>query len=120
MKNARKFLLKALVSEKEIHTAMFLKLCAASLFKVLYTDANFLPKLRKCCHEGMVDNCSKSGVVALQVAAVEVMTFFSKISTIPGYNTRFPEIVARRSGDFQITPLAINGNRFAWLVCREI
>ena len=25
--------------------------CAASLFKVLCTDTNFLPKMRKCCHE---------------------------------------------------------------------
>ena len=63
MKNARKSLLKAFVSGKEIYTAMFHKLCAAedlyvcrdvlwcaaSLFKVLCT--NFLPKLKKCCHE---------------------------------------------------------------------
>ena len=51
--------------------------CAASLFKVLYTDTNFLPKLRKCCHEEMVDNCYKSRVVLnLQVTAKEVMNFF--------------------------------------------
>ena len=77
MKNARKFLLKALVSKKEIYTAMFFKLCAASLFKVLYTYTNFLSKLRKCCHEVMVDNCYKSGGrVALQVTVREVMTFW--------------------------------------------
>ena len=51
VKNARKSLLKALVSKKEIFTVMFLKLCAASFFKVIYTDKNFLPKLKNCCHE---------------------------------------------------------------------
>ena len=84
MKNARKFLLKALVSEKEIYTAMFSNCvprkickCAASLFKVFYIYTNFHSKLRKCCHEVMVDNCYKSGGrVALQVTAREVMTFW--------------------------------------------
>ena len=53
MKNARKTLLKALVSKKEIYTAMFLKLCAAEdlqmcceSFKVFYIYTNFLSKLR--------------------------------------------------------------------------
>ena len=84
VKNAGKSLLKAFVSQKEIYKAMFLKLCAseifrwaASLFKVLYTNTNFLPKLRKCCHEEMVDNCYKSRVAFhLQVTAKEVITFF--------------------------------------------
>ena len=76
MKNARKFLLKALVSKKEIYTAMFFKLCAASLFKVRYTT-DILSQSRKCCHEVMVDNCYKSGGrVALQVTVREVMTFW--------------------------------------------
>ena len=88
------------MSQKQKYMQL-LKLCAASLFKVLYTDTNFLPKLRKCCDEVMVDNCYKSRV-ALQVTAREVMNIFLKISTILGYITRFPEIVARRSGDLQI------------------
>ena len=29
----------------------------ASLFGVFYTDTNFLPKLRKCCYEVIVDKC---------------------------------------------------------------
>ena len=97
--------------------------CTASLFKVLYADTNFLPKLRKCCHEEMVDNCYKSQVALhLQVTAKKVMTFFIflQISTISDYITLFPKIVARRSGDLQIIPLAINRNRLAWLVCHEI
>ena len=77
MKSGRKFFLKALVSKTEIYTTMFFKLCAASLFKVLYTYTNFLSKLRECCHEVMVDNCYKSGGrVALQVTVREVMTFW--------------------------------------------
>ena len=28
-----------------------------------YTDTNFLPKLRKCCHEVMVGNCYKRRAV---------------------------------------------------------
>ena len=70
----RKFLLKALISRKETYTALFLKLCVVSLFKVLYTDMNFLTKLRKCCHEVMVDNCYKPQV-ALQILARKVLTF---------------------------------------------
>ena len=51
--------------------------CAASFFKVLYADTNFLPKLKKCCHEVMADNCYKSRVALhLPVTAKEVMTFF--------------------------------------------
>ena len=83
---------------------------AASLSKVLYTDTNFLPKLRKCCHEVMVNNCYKSRA-ALQVTVREVKTFFSETSTISSYITRFSEIVAQRSGDLQIMP---------WLVFRKI
>ena len=49
--------------------------CAASLFKMLYDDTKFLPKLRKCCHEVMVDNCYKS-LVAVEVGAREVVIFF--------------------------------------------
>ena len=72
-KNARKSLLKAFVSQKEIYTAMFLKLCAVEI----YTHTNLLLKLRKCCHEEMVDNCHKSRMVLhLQVTAKEVMTRF--------------------------------------------
>ena len=106
VKNVRKSLLKAFVSQKEIYTAMFLKLCAAkicryaaSLFKVHYADTTFLPKLRKCCHEEMVDNCYKSRVALhLQVTAKEVMTFlyffadqdhFGLHHTISG--NRYPE-----------------------------
>ena len=88
--------------------------CAASLFKVLCTDTNFLAKLRKmlakCCHEATIDNCYKSRV-ALQVTAREVITFFLEISTISDYITQFPDIVARRSGDLQIMLLAISRNR---------
>ena len=36
--------------------------CAASIFKVLYVDTKFLPKLRKCCYEVIVDLCRKSRV----------------------------------------------------------
>ena len=51
--------------------------CAASLFRVLHAETKFLPKLKKCCHEEMVDNCYKSRVALhLQVTAKEVMTFF--------------------------------------------
>ena len=92
--------------------------CAASLFKVLYIDTNFLPKLRKCCREVMVVNWYRSRV-ALQVTPREVINFLV-IDTISGYVTPFPVIVARRSDDLQILLLAINRNRFAWLVCREI
>ena len=98
--------------------------CATSLFKMLCADTNFLPKLRKCCHEEMVDNCYKSPVALhLQLTAKKVMTFFAvktkkffiflQISTISDYITLFPEIVARRSGNLQIMPLAINRNRLA-------
>ena len=38
------------------------------------TDRNFLPKLRKYCHEVMGGNCYRLPV-ALQVTAREVMTF---------------------------------------------
>ena len=58
--------------------------------------------------------------VALQVTAREVMAFFSEVSTILSYVTTFQEIVARRRSDLQIMPLAIDRNRFAWLVGREI
>ena len=62
---------------------MFLKLCAVedlqvyreSFLQVLYTDTNFLPKLRKCFHEVMIHNCYKSRV-ALQVTARKILTFF--------------------------------------------
>ena len=47
---------------------------------MLYVETNFLPKLRKCCHEIMVDICRKSQV-ALQVTSIKVMTFFSLRST---------------------------------------
>ena len=73
-----------------------------------------LPKLRKCCHDLIVDNCYKSPM------ALWLRPFFLKISTISGYITQFLEMVARRSGDFQIMPLVINRYTFAWLVCREI
>ena len=50
MKNARKSILKALISIKEIYTAMFLDcvpLCAASLFKMLSTECKFSAKIEK-------------------------------------------------------------------------
>ena len=53
------------------------------------------------------------------VTAIEVM-FFLEISTVLGYITPSPEIVDQRSGDLKIMPLAINGNRFAFLVCSKI
>ena len=44
---------------------------------MLYTDTNFLPKLRKCRHEEMVCNCYNSRVALhLQVKAKEVMNCF--------------------------------------------
>ena len=63
----------------------------------------FKLKLRENSHEVMFDNCFKSRVL-LKVTTREVMTLFLEISTISGYITRFPEIVARRSGDFQTMP----------------
>ena len=60
--------------------------CAASLYKVLYTHTNFLPKLRKYCHEVMVNICCKS-LVAVQVMAREIINFFLEISTISSYIT---------------------------------
>ena len=49
------------------------------------------------------------------------MTFiFLEISTISGYITLFPEIAVRKSGVLQIMLLAINGNRFGWLVPRNL
>ena len=50
----------------------------------------------------------------------ELMTFFLEIRNISGYITPLSVIVVLNGGDLQIVPLAINGNRFAWLVCREI
>ena len=85
MKNARKFLLKALVSKKRnICSNGFQTVCRGRFasvpqvfFKVLYTYTKFLSKLRKCCCEVMVDNCYKSGgQVALQVTTREIMTFW--------------------------------------------
>ena len=104
--------------------------CAASIFKVLYVDTSFLPKLRKCCHEVTTDLCRKSQV-GLQVSLLEVMTFFLEIRAILGSIQRFPEIVAQRDDNLQkkrpalfslssAMPLRINWNRFQWLVCREI
>ena len=64
VKNGRKSQLKAFVSKKKDihhcfsnHVPLTICRCAASLFKVLYADTNFLPKLKKSCHEVMVDNC---------------------------------------------------------------
>ena len=66
--------------------------CAANLFKVLYVDTNFLPKLRKCDYEIKVNICCKSRV-ALQITERELMTFFfSEISIILGCIKRFPKI----------------------------
>ena len=67
-------------------------------------------KLRENSHEVGVDNRCKSRV-ALQGAARKVMIFFLEISTNSGYITRFLEIDAGKSGDYQLMP---------WLVCREI
>ena len=64
MQNVRNSLLKALVSKirnipsnvsQTVCRGRFTGVlwCAAILFKVLYTDTNFLPK---CCHKVMVDN----------------------------------------------------------------
>ena len=71
---------------------------------------SFKLKLRENSHEVMADYYHNLPV-ALQVTAREVMTFFLKISTISGYITRFPEIVAPKSDDLHIMP---------WLACREI
>ena len=107
MKNARKFLLKALVSKKEISTAMVFKLCAASLFKVLYTYTNFLSKSRKCCH-------GSNGRQLLQVGwAGGIAGYDERGDDILVTISQFSEIVAWRSGDFQIMPVAIHRNRFA-------
>ena len=56
----------------------------------------------------------------LTVIMRKVMASFLEIGTILSYIIPFLEIVALRSGELQIIPLAINGNRFAWLVCHEI
>ena len=66
--------------------------------KCFYVDTNFLPKLRKCCHEVMFDLCRKSRVV-VQVSSIEMMNFFLEISTISGSITQFPEIVAQTDDD---------------------
>ena len=52
--------------------------------KCIILNTNFLPKLKKCCHEVTIDN-SYTSRVALQVTAREAMTFLLKISTISGY-----------------------------------
>ena len=70
------------------------------VFEKLFTKRKKSFEL-KCCHEVMVDKCYKS-LVVLQVTAREIVTFcflFSEMSIVSGYITRFPEIVARRSGD---------------------
>ena len=63
-------------------------------------------KLKYCenSHKIMVDNSYKSRV------ALQAMTFFSFLETSPitGDITLLPEIDARKSGEFQIMPLAFN------------
>ena len=68
--------------------------CAASAFKVLYVDTNFLPKSRKCCHEVMVNNCCKSRV-ALQIKAREMMTFLAKSVSFRAESSDFQRFLLR-------------------------
>ena len=77
-------------------------------------------KLRENIHEVTVNNLCKSQV-ALQVTAREVTIFFLEISTISGYITRFAEIVARRSGDLQITPWLVRAkfDQLHGFLCRQ-
>ena len=87
--------------------------CQASEFglrKIVLQIKSFKLKFRENSHRVMVDKCYKSWV-ALHVSAREEITFFLEISTFSNYITRFPEIVARKSGNLQIMP---------WLMCREI
>ena len=104
--------------------------CAASLFKVLYVDRNFLPKSKKCCHKVMVNNCCKSRV-ALQITAREIMTFFGRSASFRAESSDFQRFLLRevaiskkkRSSPFPLSPvipIGVNWNRFAWLMCREI
>ena len=75
--------------------------CVTNLLKVVYIDTNFVPKLKKCYVEVMVDDLHKLRV-AFQVSAREAMTlFFLEITNISVYATRFLEIVARRGGNLQ-------------------
>ena len=76
MKNEKKIPIEGISFQKRnIYSNVSQTVCRESFFKVLYTDTNFLSKLRKGCHEVMVDNCYKSRA-ALQVKAREVMTSF--------------------------------------------
>ena len=79
----------------------FLMCCRVlNLFKVLYSDTNFLPKLTKCCHEVLFDNCFKSWV-ALQETVREAMAFFLRLVPFRTTSHDF-----WRNGGFQIISLA--------------
>ena len=124
----------------EVTRLVFSKLCAMEdwqvcreFFKVLYVDTKFLPKLRKCCYEVIVDICRKWWVT-LQVTLIEVMTFLKIILEIAPFRAascHFQRSLPREmviSEKKVITilapppamPLEINRNRFQWLVCSEI